>query len=60
MAKKKPGMADPTRLEPIDRDKKIQVVIETPKGSRNKYAFDSEQRVFILKKVLPEGMVFPA
>jgi inorganic pyrophosphatase len=34
-------------------------VIETPKGSRNKYAFDPEQRVFTLRKVLPEGMVFP-
>ena len=37
----------------------MQVVIETPKGSRNKYAFDAEQRVFSLKKVLPAGMAFP-
>jgi inorganic pyrophosphatase len=37
----------------------IQVVIETPKGSRNKYAFDPDQRVFHLKKVLPSGMAFP-
>jgi inorganic pyrophosphatase len=59
MAKKKAGMANPTRLEPIDQEKKIQVIIETPKGSRNKYAFDPKQRVFTLKKVLPEGMVFP-
>lgn len=59
MAKKKFGMANPTRLEPTDDDKKIQVIIETPKGSRNKYAFDPDQRVFTLKKVLPEGMVFP-
>jgi inorganic pyrophosphatase len=57
--KKKPGMADPTRLQPLNGDQKVQVVIETPKGSRNKYAFDPDQRVFILKKVLPEGMVFP-
>jgi len=35
------------------------VVIETPKGSRNKYAFDPEERVFELKKVLPAGMAFP-
>jgi inorganic pyrophosphatase len=35
------------------------VVIETPKGSRNKYAFDPKQRVFELKKVLPAGMTFP-
>ena len=30
-----------------------------PKGSRNKYAFDPEQRIFSLKKVLPAGMTFP-
>jgi len=57
--KKKPGMADPTRLQPLNGDQKVQVVIETPKGSRNKYAFDPDQHVFVLKKVLPEGMVFP-
>jgi len=33
--------------------------IETPKGSRNKYAFDPERGVFALKKVLPVGMTFP-
>jgi inorganic pyrophosphatase len=37
----------------------LQVVIETPKGSRNKYAFDEKQKVFELKKVLPAGMAFP-
>jgi len=37
----------------------IQVIIETPKGSRNKYAFDPDQRIFELKKVLPAGMAFP-
>src|SRR5256885_3980309 len=59
MAKKNKGLANPVRLPAIDEDKQVQVVIETPKGSRNKYAFDSEQRTFKLKKVLPEGMVFP-
>jgi inorganic pyrophosphatase len=55
------ALADPTRLKSLDDDDKklIQVVIETPKGSRNKYAFDSEQKVFELKKVLPAGMTFP-
>ena len=37
----------------------LRVVIETPKGSRNKFAFDSDLRVFELKKVLPSGMAFP-
>lgn len=55
------ALADPSRLGSLDEDEKgiIRVVIETPKGSRNKYAFDHEQKVFGLKKVLPAGMAFP-
>jgi inorganic pyrophosphatase len=59
LAKKKAAMADPSRLKSLDKNQKVQVIIETPKGSRNKYAWDPNQRVFELKKVLPEGMVFP-
>ena len=61
MAKKTgKGMADPTVLKPIDKhDDILQVVIETPKASRNKFAFDPDQRVFTLKRVLPAGMTFP-
>jgi len=59
--KAKGALADPSRLQSIDEGDSaiIQVVIETPKGSRNKYAFDPEQKVFELKKVLPAGMAFP-
>ena len=46
-------------LEPFSKDGIVQVVIETPKGSRNKYAWDHDRRCFELKKVLPAGMVFP-
>jgi inorganic pyrophosphatase len=55
------GLADPSRLKPIDDkdDEIIKVVIETPKGSRNKYAFDPDEKAFTLKKVLPAGMAFP-
>jgi inorganic pyrophosphatase len=66
------GLADSTTLEPYHRKSKdttsgtarpgeelLQVVIETPRGSRNKYSFDSEQRVFRLKSSLPAGMAFP-
>ncbi len=38
MAKKKTrhrSLADPADLQPFDGNGKIQVVIETPKGSRN-------------------------
>jgi inorganic pyrophosphatase len=55
------GLADPSHLKPFDADDSdlIIVIIETPKGSRNKYAFDPKERVFALKKVLPAGMAFP-
>jgi inorganic pyrophosphatase len=55
------GLADPSRLKPIDTDDKevVHVIIETPKGSRNNYAFDVDQKAFTLKKVLPAGMAFP-
>jgi inorganic pyrophosphatase len=55
------ALADPSRLQPLDQDDTaiLQIVIETPKGSRNKYAFDPEHKVFELKKVLPAGMAFP-
>ena len=56
---KQGNMADPTLLPPKDGEGTIQVIIETPKGSRNKYAFDPKQKVFALKKVLPAGMAFP-
>jgi inorganic pyrophosphatase len=54
------SLADPTKLKPIDKKEGlIQVIIETPAGSRNKFAFDPDQAIFALKKVLPAGMVFP-
>lgn len=40
-------------------EKTVLVVIETAKGSRNKYAFDEERGGFMLKGVLPEGTSFP-
>ena len=60
-SKGNPGLANPSRLNPLDSDdnETIQVIIETPKGSRNKYAFDEQEKIFALKKVLPAGMTFP-
>jgi inorganic pyrophosphatase len=59
--KKLAALANPSFLAPLDDDKGkiIQVIVETPKGSRNKYAFDEDQKIFALKKVLPAGMAFP-
>jgi inorganic pyrophosphatase len=37
----------------------LNVVIETPRGSRNKFSFDPERAAFRLKSVLPAGASFP-
>ena len=37
----------------------VDVIIETPKGSRNKIKYDPSSRKFKLSKVMPEGMMFP-
>jgi inorganic pyrophosphatase len=36
-----------------------QIVVETPRGSRNKYKVDEQTHRMKLSKVMPEGMVFP-
>jgi inorganic pyrophosphatase len=46
------------RLEPFEDDC-VLVVIETPKGSPNKLAFEPRYGTFVLKGVLPAGAVFP-
>lgn len=58
---KKNGLADPIHLKPFSAKEKnlLRVVIETPKGSRNKFAFNPDAHYFELKKVLPAGMTFP-
>lgn len=35
------------------------MIVETPKGSCNKYVYDAETQLFFLKKILPSGIVFP-
>ena len=37
----------------------ITAVVETPKGSAQKYDYDPENKGFKLKKIMPAGMVFP-
>ena len=54
------SLADPTKLKTFDKKNELlQVIIETPKGSRNKYAFDPDREIFTLRKILPAGMAFP-
>jgi inorganic pyrophosphatase len=46
-------------LKNMSKKETIDIIIETPKGCRNKYAYDKELRAFRLKKILPAGAVFP-
>src|SRR5436189_4786599 len=47
------------RLPPFDGSNGVNVVIETPRGSRNKYAYDPRSGLFELRHVLPAGHAFP-
>ena len=60
-SRRTPGFASPLTLRSFDSEDAdlLVVVIETPKGSRNKYAYDPQERIFSLTKVLPAGMEFP-
>jgi inorganic pyrophosphatase len=44
----------------VDPDSgRLNVVVDTPKGSRNKYKFDEQHQLWRLSKVLPLGLLFP-
>jgi inorganic pyrophosphatase len=46
-------------ISPFDKNGDLRVVIETPRGSRNKYSYDPDCDCMQLSTVLPEGMIFP-
>jgi inorganic pyrophosphatase len=47
-------------LPPFDpKSDCLNVVIDTPKGCRNKFAYDKKRKTYALKAVLPQGTVFP-
>lgn len=54
-------MADLTTLaNQLDTKKgTCRAIIETPKGSRNKFDYDPESDLFMLGGLLPAGMMFP-
>jgi inorganic pyrophosphatase len=58
-----PHQNPPRVLTQIDAfrpdEKDLNVIIETPKGSRNKFDYNPDLGVFELAGVLPEGSVFP-
>jgi inorganic pyrophosphatase len=39
--------------------KRVNVIIDTPKGSQNKYKYDETLGLFSLSRILPAGMQFP-
>jgi inorganic pyrophosphatase len=41
------------------KKRECKVIIETPKGRRNKFDYDPEFEMFTLGGLLPEGLVFP-
>src|SRR5678809_213771 len=54
-------MADLTHLANQLHSSKAtcRAVIETPKGSRNKFDYDPDSNLFMLGGLLPEGLAFP-
>ena len=46
-------------LEPFNEDDELNVIIEAPKGSRNKYTYDEKLGLYKLGGVLPAGASFP-
>ncbi len=60
MPKQQKKLASPAALKPFDKTNELlQVVIETPRGSRNKFKYDPDLDCYRLNSVLPEGLVFP-
>jgi len=48
------------KISPFDEESgDLNVIVDTPKGSRNKYKFDEEKGIFKLGGVLPVGAYFP-
>ena len=48
-----------SEIDPFTEKGELRIVIETPRGCRNKYSYDPECDCMQLSTVLPEGMVFP-
>jgi inorganic pyrophosphatase len=52
------------RIEALPNDwnskkRECKIVIETPRGRRNKFDFDPKSQLFMLGGLLPEGLAFP-
>ena len=59
-SKRSAGLADPTRLPPFEsKDADLTVIIETPKGSRNKYAYDPRSGILRFARCCPPAWRSP-
>src|SRR5690242_13721214 len=47
------------RLSSRTKSGLINIIIDTPKGSRNKYKYDETSQCFGLSRILPAGASFP-
>src|SRR5215475_6104288 len=49
-----------SRLRPFGpKSEYVNVIIETPKGSRTKFKYDERENLFVFDKALPMGQSFP-
>lgn len=47
------------KIDPLPEENVLRVVVETPRGSRNKFKYEPGLNALSLEKTLPQGMVFP-
>jgi inorganic pyrophosphatase len=59
MAKKYRPDTAYNHIEPYRKSGNLNVISETPKGSRNKFKYNEELGIFELGSVLPSGAMFP-
>ncbi len=52
-------MPNLVKLPPFSEDEDVRVVVETPRGSRAKFAYDPQLETFALTKSLLTGLTYP-
>lgn len=48
-----------SKLEPFDRKGRVQMVVETPRGSSIKFKLDDESGIFTVSRSLAAGIAYP-
>jgi inorganic pyrophosphatase len=52
-------MSDFSKLEPWDKKGRVQMVVETPRGSTIKFKLDEKRGVFTVSRSLAAGIAYP-